>query len=223
MKNKNFTEKQKDQIFLLKSLNYSWDNIGEILERSPYSVRNLFSREKILRSLPPKTKTSKSLIKGRLATLTKRIVNDNPQISYRSIPGAVKAIIGSDEEILGYKSFETFLKKSGYVRVKLAKKPLLSAINMHKRLEFAKNYLQKGPGFWDHVIWSDETMVRSLPKSQDKFHKVHFSVKRTNLPVNPQIQNGGFSVMFWGCFSKVGLGPLVALHENLNSANYLNL
>ena len=122
MKNKNFTEKQKDQIFLLKSLNYSWDNIGEILERSPYSVRNLFSREKILRSLPPKTKTSKSLIKGRLATLTKWIVNDNPQISYRSIPGAVKAIVGSDEEVPGYKAFETFLKKSGYVRVKLAAK-----------------------------------------------------------------------------------------------------
>ena len=94
---------------------------------------------------------------------------------------------------------------------------------MQKRLDFAKNYLEKGPGFWDHVIWSDETIVRSLPKSQDKFHKVHFSVKRTNLPVNPQIQNGEFSVMFWVCFSKVGLGPLVALDENLNSANYLNL
>jgi len=40
---------------------------------------------------------------------------------------------------------------------------------------------------------------------------------------NQQIQNGGFGVMFWGCFSGLVLGPPVALQENLNSAGYLEI
>ena len=74
--------------------------------------------------------------------------------------------------------------KNGYQTVKLAKKPIISEINRIKRIEFAKKYLEKGPEFWDDVVWSDETMIRSNPKNKDKFAKVHFSVSRENWPVN---------------------------------------
>ena len=96
--------------------------------------------------------------------------------------------------------------KNGYQTVKLAKKPIISEINRIKRIEFAKKYLEKGPEFWDDVVWSDETMIRSNPKNKDKFAKVHFSVSRENWPVNSKSQNEGPTAMFWGCFSKAG-GP----------------
>ncbi len=38
-----------------------------------------------------------------------------------------------------------------------------------------------------------------------------------------QIQAGGFSVMFWGCFSLYGTGPLVALEGNQNQHTYKEL
>ena len=43
------------------------------------------------------------------------------------------------------------------------------------------------------------------------------------MPVNSQVHLGGFSVMFWGCFSKVGLGPLVALEGSINGERYIEL
>ena len=41
--------------------------------------------------------------------------------------------------------------------------------------------------------------------------------------MNAQVHSGGFSVMFWGCFSKVGLGPLVALEGSMNAEKYIEL
>ena len=122
-----------------------------------------------------------------------------------------------------YKAFERFLKKSNFKIIKLLKKPLISAKNIAKRIVFAKKFSEKHPDFWKYVIWSDETMVRSFSNSNDIFIKTNMSVSRENLPVNPQTQNGGVSVMFWGCFSRLGLGPLVAIQESITAESYKEL
>ena len=75
----------------------------------------------------------------------------------------------------------------------------------------------------DTVIWSDETTVRKCPQGKELLYKIQSSIKKEELPVNGQVHSGGFSVMFWGCFSKLGLGPLVALEGNMNAQNYLEL
>ena len=53
---------------------------------------------------------------------------------------------------------------------------------------------EKPAEFWESVIWSDETTVRSNPNSRDIFVKVHNTVKRNNLPSNTKSQNQGLSV-----------------------------
>ena len=100
---------------------------------------------------------------------------------------------------------------------------MISEINRLKRIEFSKNFIEKDVGFRGKVLWSDETMVRSIPNNKEIFHKVHKTVKKNDLPVNPQIQNGGFGVMFWGCFSRAGLGHLVFVDGIMNKESYLNL
>jgi len=80
---------------------------------------------------------------------------------------------------------------------------------------------EKGSDFWDAVILSDETSVAAMTKGKEVLHWVHQSTKREDLPVNGQIVGGGFSVLFWGCFSKIGLGPLVALEGRQNAGSYI--
>jgi len=53
--------------------------------------------------------------------------------------------------------------------------------------------------------------------------RVHASVPREDMPYNGQLQGGGFNVMFWGCFSKIGIGPLVVLEGVQNQDSYIEL
>ena len=187
------------------------------------TVKKRLYRTKLNASLPPKEKLPRSSVKGRLALLTKLLIQEYPKTPFSDIPGKLREVYKVEGELPSYKAFERFLKQSNFKIVKLLKKPLISVINMQKRIEFAENYLEKAPEFWEKVIWSDETMVRSLPKSIEIFVKTNQSDWREKMAQNHQIQNGGFGVMFWGCFSGLGLGPIVAIQESLNSEGYLEL
>ena len=110
--------------------------------------------------------------------------------------------------------------------IKLLKKPPLRVANIEKRLQFAENALRTPNFLRDLVtrtIWSDETTVRSMPQGQEVYFRCHTSVNKEDLPVNGQVQGGGFSVMFWGCFSLQGVGPLVALDGHQNQHTYKEL
>ena len=91
---------------------------------------------------------------------------------------------------------------------------------MARRVEFAKRNIGNVQELIRTTIWSDETTVRRMPKGQDMCYRIHSSVPKENRPVNPQVQQGGFSVMFWGCFSIWGLGPLVVVEGTQNQHTY---
>ncbi len=57
-------------------------------------------------------------------------------------------------------------------------------------------------------MWSDETSVTAYPTGRKIIIKVHSSTKETDLPFIPKVQKGGFSVMFWDCFTRYAKGPL---------------
>ena len=113
--------------------------------------------------------------------------------------------------------------KNGVNLSKLPKNPLISSINQENRLIWSKKFIEKSSDFWDNIVWSDETMVRSNPQHKDLFFKArNGEIQRKNL-VNAKSQNEGVRVMFWGCFSKHDLGPLVPIEGILNSEKYKEL
>ena len=214
---------KKEAILRLKTKDWTWRKIAEAVNASVNTVKSFYKRQRELATLPPKEKHDHRLIQGVLARKIKDIVLENPQISYRDIVGKLREYFGDDRPLPSYTTVWRFLNDSGYLFVKLVKKPLLSEKNRAKRIEFSSKNISNPEEFWEWVIWSDETMVRSNPNSKDMFFKVHKNFPKADLPYNTKTQNQGVSVMFWGCFSKQGLGPLVPIDGTMDSTKYLNI
>ena len=217
------SQDQKNTIVRLKGLNWTWANIAQAVNSKPETVRSFYKRFKLRRELPPKVKLSKSSVNGRLALQVKQIVKDHPQIPYRDIPGELAKSLPPETLVPSYGSIYRFLNQSGFKMIKLLRKPLVHQRNQLKRVGFAREHIDKPPEFWETIIWSDETSVEAIPQGRSIYFKVHGTTRRQDLPTQARVQGGGFKVMFWGCFSNLGLGPLVALEGNQNGETYKQL
>ena len=207
----------------MKNEGYTNREIGSILELNFQSVKTAMKRHNKISDLPPKEVQDRSSLAGPLGFNLKRIVREQPWLTYEQLSEALRPFCGQNKNPPSRESVRRFLVKNGIIRVELSKKPLISPTNRLKRIEFSKNNFEKGPEFWGRVVWSDETMIKSNPKHQKQFYKLHSSIPRKNRPVNSKSQNEGPSVMFWGCFYEGGLGPLVPIEGKLNSEKYIKL
>jgi hypothetical protein len=87
-------------------------------------------------------------------------------------------------------------------------------VNKVKRVAFARQATASERALADlkdNTTWSDEPTVRKISKHKALYLRCQSSARREDLPQIRQFQNGGFSVMFRGCVSARGVGPLVAL------------
>jgi transposase len=141
----------------------------------------------------------------------------------RDIPAALRDEFGKNMRIPEKTVINDYLLENDLRIVKLLRKPLVSSKNIKKRIEFARNNLENIDDLVFKTIWSDETTVRKMPQGKDIRIRCHGSINKEDLPVNQQIQAGGFSVMFWGCFSILGTGPLIALEGTQNQHTYVKL
>ena len=98
----------------------------------------------------------------------------------------------------------------------------LRPINRQKRLAFANLYVEDMDSL-DRITWSDETCVTAYPTKRQIAIKVHSSTKESELPFIPKVQKGGFSVMFWGCFTRYAKGPLTVIEGSIDNPKYLEL
>ncbi|KAG2191075.1 hypothetical protein INT47_011679 [Mucor saturninus] len=100
--------------------------------------------------------------------------------------------------------------------------PTLTPRHMQRRLTWVKYKVKRTPEMWEDVIWSDESKfnaevsdgrVRVIRKEGESYHPdiVKWTVKF-----------GNGSVMIWGCFWVVGLGPLVVMKGIINQEAYID-
>ena len=218
-----YTDQEKETIFNLRDADVPWETIGSILKKNPSALRTWHSRNRVNRGLPPPPKVSKSMISGRTALAIKKLTAENLSQPVRSYEAPLKEALAPGTPIPKKSTVHNFLKKNGYVVKRALKKPLVSARNQLRRLEFARLWKNDVHTLVHTTVWSDETMVYKQPKGKDLFIRCHSSTPRENMPLNIQLQQGGFSVMFWGCFSILGLGPLVALNGTQNQETYVQL
>lgn len=214
------TAEKKETILRLKALDKPWQTIADAVGAKVATVRTFHKRWMAVMDLPPKVKLSKRKINGHVGLEIKRLVRTEPRISIRKIQAALEKKFDNPP---GRSTIQTFLRAHDFVIEKLKKRPLLRAANVEKRMSFACENVGKDPGVFDNILWSDEVRVQAYPN-----HRIIIAWRREDLEhvpelINPQVQGGGISVTFWGCFSASGTGPLVPLDGMMNSQRYMGI
>ncbi len=85
---------------------------------------------------------------------------------------------------------------------------VLSDRNLAQRMEFYQQYHSKTARFWNRVCFSDEMSVRVIPDGRLIMVRPDCNGE---YPVIDKRHSGGGQVMFWGVFSRFGVGPLVTV------------
>lgn len=103
------------------------------------------------------------------------------------------------------------------------RKPMISAKNKKKRLEFAKNHIDKPISFWKNVIWSDESKFELVGKK--KRRKIWRKTGEALLDkhTTKTVKFGGGSIMVWGCFSWHSIGNLHKIDGIMDARHYIRI
>lgn len=86
-------------------------------------------------------------------------------------------------------------------------------------MAFANRWMTNGICTLENVIWTDETRVASNPNGR----RLSVWTNAVEAPVQVKMHSGGNSVMFWGCFSKHGTGPLFSIKGSVDQHEYLEI
>jgi hypothetical protein len=157
-------------------------------------------------------------ITGTIGVKLKKKQIEEPKISFRKLSGWLCEEEGVQ---LSHTAIANFFRRNCWETIPMPYKIPLRPMNRAKRLAFAQKYIED----WDsiyRVLWSDETSVTAYPTKREITIRVHQSCKDSDISFIPKVQQGGFSVMFWGCFSRRA-NPLTVVEGRIDSQKYLKL
>ena len=213
------TEHEKQTILRSYEMGISPKQIAAQLGKTPSAITSYHSRIKKISGLPIAFKTPKRIISGPTARNLKRLLLDDPKLSVRRVTAKLHQTIEDGSVRPSKDSVRRFLLENDFRNVVSELKPPLTAGNKLKRLAFARHWLTNGVCTLENVIWTDETRVASHPNNVKISHWTRSKTK----PIQIKKHSGGASIMFWGSFSKHGLGSITTVVGSMNSAQYIEI
>ena len=159
--------------------------------------------------------------KEKTTTTTDRTIQRILKKDRRTSPENVAAEIKKQLDIsLSAQSVRNRAHEIGTFGRVARKKPYANKVNRSKHFKFAKEMLQKPLGFWQTVIWYDESKFE-LFSSKNRVMVWH-TLKETFDPqwIIPTVKYVGDSVTVWGCLTHRGIGKLHIFDRTLDRFYY---
>lgn len=203
----------------MKAEGFNSFQIGKALSIKPTRIRTFFSRQDALDYTGPKVILNSSKMDGFVGLTVERLAIEFPQFGVKRLAKMYKHRFPDESYHPGPSQIRRLLLRRGFVSGFKTRAPGLTRKNKEERVKFAKKWLINEEDTLGNVIWSDETMVRSHPFTRKQ--RFRWNPSRGERPAIQEMeQNGKNTVMFWGCFSKHGAGPLVSLVGKQDGEQY---
>jgi len=161
------------------------------------------------------------LIKGSQRKRLKRVVTNDKGKNRRLCTGEVKQLwqkkTGQD---VSTRTIGRALRAVGLNNCFARRKPLITPKNVEARLAWCLEYQSWTKDDWSKVMWSDESTFSQFQQSRcsrvwrEPHEKWNISCVSATVKHSP-------SRMFWGCFSRQGLGPIVPLTGTVTGATHV--
>lgn len=145
-----------------------------------------------------------------------RMVKQQPTISSREIGENLNL------DVSGL-TIRRRIKESGLRSCIQRKKPYISKANTKKRLQFAREHINKDETFWNSIIWSDESKFELFGTKKRKrvWRRSGEALKQSNL--QQTVKHCGGSVIVWGCFAACGVGKIKLITETMTGKVYIDI
>lgn len=102
-------------------------------------------------------------------------------------------------------------------------KPLLTDINVNKRLEHSQTWIDYANEDWDRIIWSDETKINLIGSDGRTYVRRRPGTRYKSKYLKSTAKHGGGCVMVWGCFSSKGVGEITFINDIMNADGYCRI
>ncbi|XP_053946636.1 uncharacterized protein LOC128855611 [Anastrepha ludens] len=128
----------------------SFAEISELMDRSRFTIRTIVNRFKGETNFESASRCGRprKLTERERAQVIRKVKRD-PKITSSQVAAEVKAEIG---KYVHFKTVQRVLHEAGYNSRVARRKPLTSAINQKKRLEYAKEFENKPSDFCDQLV-----------------------------------------------------------------------
>jgi hypothetical protein len=147
----------------------------------------------------------------------------HPRVGSRELKRRWQINLGKAVSI---RTVQTRLISAGVRSYVCKKKPLISKVNMSRRLQWAKDHEQWGDNEWRQVLFSDETPLYLIQTTQRRYFRSRqiSHDKRINAATTrPTVQAGGGKIMVWGAFRSDIIVPLRRVNGTLRSQQYTEI
>ncbi|KAK6755720.1 hypothetical protein RB195_014235 [Necator americanus] len=145
-----------------------------------------------------------------------RMSRANPKLTASDIQSELAI---ANQQIPSVRTVRRRLQDAG-LKASCKKKPLISKKNCVARVKWAKEHIGWTRQQWNKVPFSDESKFNLMGSDGIKYVRRPAGKRFHPMYQLPIVKHGGGNIMFWGCFSSHGVGPLRQIHGSLDRYGY---